>query len=277
MSRQAPLVALATCAELPGGEDDEQQLIEAIARLGVEAVCVVWDEPRDWSEFGLVVVRTTWDYAERRDGFLAWAAGLPRVLNPLPVLEWSTDKRRYLTDLQQAAVPVVATKFYEPGTLFEPPSEPFVVKPTISAGGRSSARFESGDKAAAKLVQQIHCEGRVAMVQPFVGGSDEIGLVFLAGRYSHAVRRRVPLPLGAPRAGLYLDEQLGPAEPSGVELDIAEQAVAVAPTELLYARVDLLGGAVLELELAEPSLYLAYGEGSAERFAAAIAAALLPG
>ena len=38
----------------------------------------------------------------------------------------------------------------------------------------------------------------------------------------------------------------------------------------LYARVDLMGGAVLELEASEPSLYLAYGVGASARFAAAI-------
>jgi glutathione synthase/RimK-type ligase-like ATP-grasp enzyme len=247
--------------------------VAALGRLGVGAVCAVWDEPRSWTGFDLVVVRTTWDYAERRDQFLAWATGLPRVLNPLPVLEWSTDKRRYLTDLAQAGVPVVATVFFEPGVPFEPPGEPFVVKPAVSAGGRSSARFDGGDEAASELVRRIQREGRVAMVQPFLGGVDEVGLVFIGGSYSHAVRRRVPLPVGAPRPGLYLDEEIGPAEPSPEELEVAERAVAVAPGELLYARVDLLGGAVLELELAEPSLYLASGAGSADRFAAAIAAA----
>jgi glutathione synthase/RimK-type ligase-like ATP-grasp enzyme len=247
--------------------------VEALDRLGIDAVCGVWDEPRDWGKFDLVVVRTTWDYAERREEFLAWAARVPRVLNPLPVLEWSTDKQRYLTDLERAGVPVVATEFSEPGAAFEPPSRPFVVKPSVSAGGRSSARFEGGDAAAAELVWQIHGEGRVAMVQPFIG-EDETGLIFLGGSYSHAARRHVPLPLGEPRPGLYLDEEVEPAEPSPADLEIAERALAVAPAELLYARVDLLGGAVLELELAEPSLYLAYGEGSADRLAAAIAAAV---
>ncbi len=246
----------------------------ALARLGIDAVCAVWDEPRDWSDFDLVVVRTTWDYAERKDEFLAWAGGLPQVFNPLPVLAWSTDKQRYLTDLERAGVPVVATDFLEPGTRFDAPAEPFVVKPSVSAGGRSSAQFQGGDEAAAELVRQIHRDGRVAMVQPFVTAGDEIGLVFIDGLYSHAVRRHVPLPLGAPRSVLYLDEELGAAEPSALELGVAERALALAPGELLYARVDLLGGAVLELELVEPSLYLAFGDEAAERFAAAIAAAV---
>jgi glutathione synthase/RimK-type ligase-like ATP-grasp enzyme len=248
--------------------------VAVLGRLGVDARCAVWDEPRDWSTFDLVVVRTTWDYAERKDEFLAWAAGLPQVLNPLPVLAWSTDKQRYLTDLDRAGVPIVATEFLEPGTPFEAPAAPFVVRPSVSAGGRSSAQFQGGDEAGAELVRQIHREGRVAMVQALVTGGEEIGLVFVDGGYSHAVRRKVPLPVGAPRSGLYLNEEVGDAEPSALELAVAERALALAPDESLYARVDLLGGAVLELELVEPSLYLAFGVGAADRFAAAIAAAV---
>ena len=47
-------------------------------------------------------------------------------------------------------------------------------------------------------------------------------------------------------------------------------------TPPLYARVDLLPGPdgapqIVEVELTEPSLYLAYADNAAERFAAAIA------
>ena len=79
--------------------------------------------------------------------------------------------------------------------------------------------------------------------------------------------RRVPLPQGGERAGLYLDEELAPGEASAEEREIAEAALACAPGEPLYARVDLLGGAVLELELTEPSLYFEFGAGSADRLA----------
>ena len=112
------------------------------------------------------------------------------------------------------------------------------------------------------------------MIQPFLEGAAEIGLAFVDGEYSHAVRRRVPLPRGGDQPGLYLEEEIEASDASPAERSLAERALAIAPGELLYARVDLMGGAVLELEVCEPSLYLAYGEGATERFAAAIAAAL---
>ena len=161
-------------------------------------------------------------------------------------------------------MPVVPTAFVEPGAELEPPGGPFVVKPAVSAGGRSSARFDAGElDAAAALVARIHAEGRTAMVQPYLGDRDEKALVYIDGEYSHAVRRRVPLPAAGERDVLYLDEELGPAEATQAERAVAEAALACAPGRLLYGRVDLMGGVVLELEIAEPSLYLAFGEGAA--------------
>jgi glutathione synthase/RimK-type ligase-like ATP-grasp enzyme len=237
----------------------------------VDAVPAVWDSDVDWDAFDLVVVRSAWDYAERRDAFLAWARSLGRVLNPVAVLEWNTDKQRYLTDLAAAGVPIVPTEFVAPGEALDPPGEPFVVKPAISAGGRSSARFGPGEKVAARaLLARIHGEGRVAMVQPYLAEAEETALVYIDGEYSHALRRCVPLPAQGERSVFYLDEELAPGAATGVQRDVADAAVACAPGQLLYARVDLLGDAVLELEAAEPSLYLAFGAGAAARFAAAI-------
>jgi glutathione synthase/RimK-type ligase-like ATP-grasp enzyme len=264
-------VALATCAEIPQGDDDFPALVGELAALGVEAVPAVWDAAVDWESFDLVVVRSTWDYAERRQEFLRWAGSLPRVLNPVAVLEWNTDKERYLTDLGAAGVRIVPTRFAAPGEPFDPPGERFVVKPAISAGGRSSAWFSPAEADAARaLVARIHGQGRTAMVQPYLGEAAETALVYVEGEFSHALRRVVPLPSAGDREVFYLDEQLAAAEATAAQRAVADAAVACAPGNLLYARVDLLGDAVLELEVAEPSLYLEFGAGAAARFAAAI-------
>jgi glutathione synthase/RimK-type ligase-like ATP-grasp enzyme len=264
-------VALATCAEIPQGDEDFPALVAELAALGVEAEPAIWDAAVDWESFDLVVLRSTWDYAERREEFLRWAGSLQRVLNSVAVLEWNTDKERYLTDLVAAGVPIVPTRFVAPGEPLDPPGVRFVVKPAISAGGRSSAWFAPTDVDAARaLVDRIHGVGRTAMVQPYLGEAVETALVYVDGEYSHALRRVVPLPSAGEREVFYLDEQLAPAEATAAQRAVADAAVACAPGELLYARVDLLGDAVLELEVAEPSLYLEFGPGAAARFAAAI-------
>ena len=236
----------------------------------------MWDDAAvDWARFDLVVVRSTWDYPNRRDDFLAWAESLPRVLNAPAVLRWNTDKK-YLAALELDTIP---TTFLEPGGEFSAPDEPFVVKPSIGAGSIGAARYEAGDERARDHVRGLHSAGKTVMVQPFLDAVDhagEVALHFVGGAFSHAVRKAAMLPRGgAPGEGLFVEERISAVAPSTAELELAERALDAVPfprRELLYARVDLLPGpVVLEVELAEPSLYLGYAEGAAGRFAAAIA------
>jgi glutathione synthase/RimK-type ligase-like ATP-grasp enzyme len=277
-------VALATCAEVADGDEDSPGLVAALAARGAEAVPAVWDDPNvDWTAFDLVVVRSTWDYAERRDQFLDWAASLPWVLNDVEVLRWNTDKH-YLQRLDEAGVPVVPTSFVEPGEHFKPPDGRFVVKPAVSAGARHAAVYEPGDaEEAREHVARLNAMGRTMMVQPYVDAVDEFGeteVIYLAGSYPHAVIKAALLRPGqAPGTGLYLEEDMRANEPSRAERDVADRALAaLASNSLLLARVDVAatpeGPVVLEVELTEPSLYLGYADGATERFADAISAAV---
>jgi glutathione synthase/RimK-type ligase-like ATP-grasp enzyme len=271
-------VALATCAEVPEGDDEAPALTGALARLGVEAVPAVWNDPIvDWAAFDLVVIRSTWDYPARREQFLDWAESLPSVLNAPEVLRWNTDKR-YLQGLPGTAVP---TTFIEPGSSFHAPDSSFVVKPSVGAGSIGAARYEGRDSRAEQHVAELHAAGMTVMVQPYVEAVDregELALIFLGGRFSHAVRKEALLEVGSgPATGLYLEETMNAAEASPRELEIAEQALGAIPfshEELLYARVDLLPGpVVLEVELTEPSLFIGYEPEAPGRFADAITAA----
>ena len=72
--------------ELPDGDEDFPALIAALAAEGIDAEAGrLGRRRRRLGSYDLVLPRSTWDYAERRDDFLAWAASLPRVLNPLAV------------------------------------------------------------------------------------------------------------------------------------------------------------------------------------------------
>jgi glutathione synthase/RimK-type ligase-like ATP-grasp enzyme len=271
-----PAVALATCAAFPDLEADDRRLVGLLRERGVPAQPAVWDDPAvDWPSFRLVVVRSTWDYPSKPEQFLTWAARLPRVLNPSPVLRWNADKR-YLLDLA-AAVPVVPTRFIGPGDAFELPAGPLVVKPAISCGGRDTARYNGGHRAG-EHIRRLQAEGRTAMLQPYLAEVEqqgEVDLVFLGGRYSHAVRRGALLAGGKKNTG----EGVRPYEATAEQLALAEKALGLVPGDpsLLYARVDLLpsaaGPVLLELELLEPSLFLGYAAGSGERLADLIAAA----
>lgn len=279
-------IAFATCSWLPGGSDDVRDLIGALAPLDVEAEPVIWDSGADWSRYDLVVIRSTWDYTSRRDAYVAWAESLPRVLNPAEVIRWNTDKR-YLRDLAHAGLPVVPT-LWDPDDI---PSEwpEYVIKPAVSIGSGDTARWGPGEEEQARAhLRSLRDAGRTAMVQPYLAAVDTAGetaLVFCDGEYSHAGRKAQILTAGAGVQGSVRDDatrgQVTAATATEAELDVASRALAAVPggADLLYARVDLIPGPdggpmIIELELTEPNLYLHHGEGSAERFAKAIAARL---
>ncbi len=263
------MIALATCAELPDGDADDAGLTAAL-----DAQFVIWDDPAvDWSRYDGVVVRSVWDYAGRREEFLAWARMIgPRLINPPELIAWNTDKR-YLDDLAAAGIPVVPTSFVAPGGPVVLGSEDCVVKPTVSAGSKDTARFAAGEhERALELVERIHASGRTAMVQPYIPSVDERGetaLLYFGGRFSHAIHKGPLLRPGeAPAEGLFALEEIHPRTPTPAERALADRVVGYVSerdgSAPVYARVDLVedpSGApiVLELELTEPSLFLAHG------------------
>ena len=285
-----PRVLLATCAEVAALDADDAPLVALLAARGASASPAVWTDPAaGWDEADLVVVRSTWDYYPRRDAFLAWAGGLPRVLNGAEVLAWNTDKS-YLRELAAAGLPVVVTTWVGPGDAYEVPTVEHVVKPAVSGGSKDTARYRPGEEDASRAhVTALQAQERLVMVQPYLRAVDEVGetgLLFLDGRFSHAIRKGAILrPGGALVTGLYAEEAIEAREPSAAERELAEVVLDALPyprAELLYARVDLVPGAdgspvLLELELTEPSLFLRTAPGAAERFADAIAARVRDG
>jgi hypothetical protein len=80
-------------------------------------------------------------------------------------------------------------------------------------------------------------------------------------------------------ADLFVEERITARTVSDAERRVADAALTVVTNRFgcpLYARIDLLpapdGPVVVEVEVTEPSLFLSYSPGAAERFGAAIAA-----
>jgi glutathione synthase/RimK-type ligase-like ATP-grasp enzyme len=276
-------VALATCSRFPDLAEDGPAMLDALARRGLEATPQIWDEPEtDWDRFDLVVVRATWDYTERRAEFLDWARRVPRLANPYGVIEWNSDKT-YLRDLCSAGIPTVPTQWCEPDSAIVLPAAEIVVKPSVGAGARGAGRYGPEDREAATAhVERLGAAGFTVMVQPYlaaVESAGERGLVYLGGRYSHAVNKPALLAnRGAYVEGTLTWELVSATTPTAAERAFAEDVLAATPAgreNLLYARVDLLPGddgtpLLIELEVTEPCLYLGRGPGSPEAFADAV-------
>ena len=277
-------IALATCGEFATLDADDRLLLEPLRVLGVESLPAVWDDRLvDWSSFDAVLLRSTWDYPIRVAQFMAWAATLPVLFNPIQLVRWNVDKR-YLLELELDGLPIVPTRFAGPGEAHDIPLEwiEIVVKPSISVGSRDTARYRRDDPQAARHIARLQAAGRTAMVQPYLDGverSGETSLVYLDGNFSHAIRKGPLLqPGGIMTAELFAPEDITPRIPSGAELDLGAQVLGAVTGRFgtpLYARIDLLPGPVLiEVELIEPSLFLGHGPGSMDRLAGAIVAAL---
>ena len=281
-STRGPRIALATCRVLPERDLDEPALLEALVRAGATVSLLEWDGPRPLPEpdVDLVVVRSTWNYAQNIEAFLGWLRALEAqgvaVGNPVQVLRGNVDKG-YLAELSAQGIAIVPTAFVEKGSA---PSlaelratrgfGEVVVKPRISSGSWKTARFglapeelEAGERYLRELSGERH-----VLVQPYVKsveGRGERSIVVLDGEVSHGIRK-------SPRfAGESESVEVVPVDDD--ERAFAARVLALYP-KLLYARVDVArddaGGLLLmELEACEPSLFFAKVPGSAERFARA--------
>jgi hypothetical protein len=290
----APRLALVTCSRLPDLDPPDRLLRDALLARGAVAQALAWDDPAvDWAAYDLAVLRSPWDYAGRREEFVAWAEGVPRLANPAAVVRWNTDKR-YLRSLAESGVPVVPTSWLEPGdAVVLPDRGEFVVKPAVSAGAQDTGRYDAGDAAqvalARDLARRLLAGGRTVMVQPYLSDIDTAGetaLLFLGGEFSHAVRKAPIL------TGPYVEgkrdrdtDRITPRIPSAAEHALAAQVLGAArhcvtaTAGALYARVDVVPGpdgspVLLELELTEPSLFLDCADGAADRFARVLLAAV---
>ena len=111
-------IALATCRDLPDWEVDDRPLHDAFRARGVELASPAWDDAAvDWSAYDACLIRTTWDYMDRRDAYVQWAqrtAAATRLFNPADIVAWNTHKR-YLADLESKGVPVLPTVWCEVG------------------------------------------------------------------------------------------------------------------------------------------------------------------
>jgi hypothetical protein len=285
--RPAAALRIATCRPLPEPDQDEDLLLEALRAAGIDAVMAGWrGGGTDWREPVPTLLRSTWDYLHAVDDFEAWvgvAAAAAPLWNPPAVLFGNLHKR-YLLGLAARGVPVTPTVLLprgEPRRLSAIAAErgwqDVVLKPAIGAASFETHRLRPGagdpsawahaDSLCARLVA-----ARDMLVQPYlssVEGHGERALVWIDGEFTHAVRKTPRFADGV--------EQVSEALPiSTAEHALGTAALAGLESELLYARVDVAPGpdgmpVVMELELIEPSLFLAQSPAALARLVAAVA------
>jgi len=244
---------------------------------------VPWDADGPATDgLDLCVFRSCWNAHERPEAFLAWIEARrrgTRFRNDPATVRWNFHKG-YLLELEAAGIPVVPTRLFRRGDdTARVPGGPewrdVVVKPAVSAASWRTHRFASPERSAADGFLRELLRDRDALVQPYQEGVETEGeraVVWIDGAATHAVRKS-PRFAGA-------DESVSEARPVGTEeRAIVRRALARVSRRLgtpLYARADFLPDAegrprLSELELIEPSLFLAQEPAALARLVAALA------
>lgn len=256
---------------------------DALIAAGAKVEPVAWTEADDLDGFDLVMPLVAWGYHLDYDRWLAFLnraeAGRWPLINPPALLRWNGDKA-YLAELADRGVPTVPTlavesccdaDLEEARRRFD--SDWLVIKPPISASASGTHRLGPDDDLPAESRR------RPMIVQPLIeeiAKTGEFSLMLFGGEFSHAVVKR-------PKAGDFrVQPHLGgvtvPSEaPPGAER-LAKQALAAAPTQATYARVDIIPDdngvlRIMELELIEPALYLDHAPGGGAAFSQAVLSA----
>ncbi|MEP0367948.1 MAG: hypothetical protein ABJN36_19030 [Cyclobacteriaceae bacterium] len=269
---------------------EDELLAAALAQYNCEAERVNWADPHyDWSSVDYAVFRSTWDYFYRFSDFLSWidrVADSIKTINPMELVRWNMDKH-YLQDLADREVRIVPTRYVEAGeqttlkaVFAEGSYSRAIIKPAVSGTARHTYLIDRGNVDAHEEVFKKLISEECMLVQPFlknIAERGEVSFVVFDGKFSHAVLKKAKA--GDFRVQSDFGGTVEQYQASKREVEFAEHAVAVCELQPVYARVDVAWDdqgemSLVELELIEPDMWLRQNEGSAERFAAAIAAHL---
>lgn len=264
-----------------------ETLAAPLRALGAKVVPQPWIDgapPEDLLAYDRVLPLLAWGYHLRtKDWFerLTLWQGLGVWLDHGPeILRWNSSKA-YLVELAERGAPVTPSLMVEDVTSADLiaarhqfQSQTLVIKPQISAGAHQTLVVHQGDGLEALPSGPV-------ILQPFlpsVGQEGELSLFFFAGVFSHAVAK-------VAKAGDFrVQPQYGGAttalDPSPEALKAAHAVLAACGQDLTYARVDLIRGldgqlGLMELEVIEPDLFLAFAPDGGSAYGRAILRGLI--
>ncbi len=268
-----------TYSDLPELDPDDRLALNVLIAQGFKCTYADWRNIEfDWLNAGKCVLRSTWDYHLHYSQFLAFCKSLGnRLVNNFSLVEWNSDKT-YMLELEQKKIAIVPSIMALKGEPLEelPPCEwqTVIVKPTIGLATYGVKKFSLPRQIDEYRVHMRElCQKHAVLIQKFMPEVMEYGersLMYFNGEYSHAVRKSPFQALA--HAGGAGEEA---AKASNEEVAFGHKVLNTLETTPVYARVDIVPGdngkpLLMELELVEPSLFLGFESGAAERFAEAL-------
>jgi len=276
-------IVFATCRALPQLQPGDVSIAEALQARGSEVVPVPWNGPFEpFEDADVVVVRSTWDYAEAASDFVAWLEALATVrgtvVNAPALMVWNSNKN-YLLDLQARGASLPPTRLVrrDPGSILAAMAElgltEAVVKPVVgaSASGLSIVRMDD-EASVTRAAERLGYDGLLQPLIPEIRTIGETSATFFRGEFSHAVVKR-------PRQGSMLVQEEHGGSTKAVTMSSEQVRVACSVLELLpeppvIARVDLVltetRALLMEVEVIEPELFVLHDPDAPKRCADAI-------
>jgi glutathione synthase/RimK-type ligase-like ATP-grasp enzyme len=283
---QRKKIAIVTCADLPELFGGEQLLPPALRLHGVDVDICIWNDANvQWQQYDAVVIRCPWDYYEHFSSYMAWLNELERqdilVLNDIPTMRWNLNKK-YLLELAQRGVAIIPTLLLSKSDqrsltdiMNTQGWNEVVIKPIESAGAWRTLKVTQKNVAESEIIFANWRNEHDYLCQPFMPEIVEVGewsLIYFNGEYSHSLikcAKKDDFRVQSDHGGTCHVQEA----PEHLRLQ-ANMILQAIPTMPCYARVD---GVVrdrqlllMEIELAEPELFLELKEDAADQFAKAI-------
>jgi len=251
--------------------EEDQLLIDEIKKTGLSVCKKDWNTKEfNWSNSRIAIFRSTWDYFDRFDEFFLWKEKIKNKLffvNSSKLIDWNIDKI-YLKDLKLKGINIPKSIFIKKNKLttvkelFEKTNFKIaVLKPNISGAARHTYKIKKIESSSYEDIFKKLIITENMIFQEFIYDIEkngEISLVLIAGKYTHAVRKKA-------RKGDFRvqDDHGGTVEKYNAlkeEVLFAEHCITLCPEKPVYARVDIIydnkGRICLnELELIEPELW----------------------
>lgn len=272
-------VAIVSCDKWIGKLEEDNNLKNALIKLGIDAKIISWQQPLE-EKYDLLVLKSVWGYQNYYKEFKNWLLYVKKnnipLANNVDMIFNNIMKDIQFGILRKNSVDFIDTIFLQQSELFSKnifdmlDNNSYVFKPTISGSGENTYLVNSSsDISIPNTIQkediveiynqmlEINNDCKI-MIQPFITeiNNGEYSCIFIGGELTHTMLRFPNIFHEKRRSYLVNDV------PDNI-IELAKMVEKIKEFNgYLYMRVDmvLVGGKakIMEVELADPDLLTKY-------------------